>query len=138
MIDPEIESALNRELLIFLREELVAQGDGPNGLYQWYRNKFIPENIGLAPYDRAIARFVCEHCGSFDRFIEIGAGIGQECMLLALNRRRTWAVETGHINFAMMKRAVARVTEQIDPDLPRYMTYDSGLVSKTSAGVRYS
>ncbi len=121
-MDSAIEASLNRELLIFLKEELAAQGDGPDGLYQWYRNRFIPASIGLAPYDRAIVRFVLENCGSFDRFIEIGAGIGQECMLLALNRRRTWAVETGHINFAMMKRAVARVTERIDPDLPSYMT----------------
>lgn len=113
---------LDAELLAFLQEELEAQGSGPDGLYQWYRNRFVPTQIGLSPYDRGIAGFVLEHCAAYERFVEIGAGIGQCCMLLALSRRHSYPVESNHVNFAMMNRAMLRIADRVDTELPNYMT----------------
>jgi hypothetical protein len=121
-MDAAIEAALDRELFAFLKEELALQGDGPHGLYQWYRTRFIPAGVGLSPWDRAIASFVLENCAAADRFIEIGAGIGQACMLLALSRRRTLAIEQDKTNFAMMERAVERIADRINRELPNYMS----------------
>jgi SAM-dependent methyltransferase len=114
-----LETALERELAAFLKEEYASQREE---LYQWYRLKFVPHDIGLAPYDIAIADFVTEHCASFGRFVEIGAGIGQQSMLLAVRRYRTWAVEATDHMTALAERAFARVKDRVYPDLPNYMS----------------
>lgn len=118
-MDDALVAALDRELYAFLQEEFEKQGEE---LYQWYRLRHLPAGIGLSHYDRAIAQFVLDNCSFADHFVEVGAGIGQECMLLALFQRRTVAIETYGPNFRMMERAVARIAERIDPNLPDHMS----------------
>src|SRR5690242_4134217 len=108
MYDAEKEGRVDREIAAFLEEEHAAKGDQ---LYGWYRHRFLAANnkylsstIGLAPYDKAIARFVIENCPFAKRFVEVGAGLAQESMLLAAMGMSTCAIETNLTNFDMMKR----------------------------------
>jgi hypothetical protein len=126
MYDRAIQERLDREVATFLDEEYAVQGEN---LYQWYRNRFLAANntfltssIGLAPYDKAIARFVIERCPFAKRFVEIGAGVGQQSIFLAMMRMPSCAVEANTTNLDMMKRLVARIAERLDPELPKYMT----------------
>lgn len=126
MYDAELEARADREIAAFLEEEYDAKGDA---LYGWYRHRFLaannlylPATIGLAPYDKAIARFVIDHCSFASRFVEVGAGLAQESMLLALQGMSTIAIETNLDNFDMMKRLQGRLTERLDGELPKRMT----------------
>ena len=123
--DAAIEAQVDHTIAMFLEEEYAAKGDK---LYIWYRNGFLAVNnarltssIGLAPKDKAIARFVLEQCGFASRFVEIGAGVGQASMLLARLGLPTVAVETSHVNFDMMMRARDYVSQRLDPSLPERM-----------------
>jgi len=118
-MDTALVAALDRELHQFLLEESRRQGEG---LYQWYRTRYLPAGIGISHYDKTIARFVLDNCGFADRFIEIGAGIGQQCMLIALAGRRSVAIESDRVNFDTLERATARIAERIDARLPEYMS----------------
>jgi hypothetical protein len=126
MYDPGIEALADREIAAFLEEEYARQGEQ---LYQWYRLKFLAANnkqltssIGLAHYDRAIVRFVLEHCRFASRFVEVGAGVAQECMLLALNGLPAFGVETDQMHLDMMRRLRDRLAERLDRRLPMRMT----------------
>lgn len=126
MYDIEMEGRVDREIAAFLEEEHAAKGDA---LYGWYRHRFLAANnkyltstIGLAPYDKAIARFVVEHCSFAKRFVEVGAGLAQESMLLAMQGMATYAIETNLANFDMLTRLRARLAQRLDPDLPKRMT----------------
>jgi hypothetical protein len=119
LMEKPLEHALERELATFLHEEYASQGEE---LYQWYRLRFVPRDIGLAPYNVAIADFVTEHCGEFGRCIEIGAGIGQQSMLLALRKRQTLMIDANFEIFAMATRAFERIANRVYPELPTYMT----------------
>lgn len=125
MYDTEIEARVDREIASFLDDEYAARGDK---LYQWYRNYFLAQNnrhlpatIGLAPYDKAIVRFVLERCPFAKRFVEVGAGIAQESMLLAMMGMPTCAIETNQDNFDMMLRLLERLERRLDPGLPARM-----------------
>ena len=124
--DTEIETRVDREIATFFEEEYASKADALN---QWYRTKFLAannrylsSNIGLAHYDKAIARFVVERCPFAKRFVEIGAGAGQESILLGMMGMSTCAVEWNPSNFDMMKRLVARIAERVHPDLLKRMT----------------
>lgn len=126
MYDVEIEALLNREIADFLEKEYAERGDK---LYQWYRyrflaanNKALTETIGLGPHDRAIARFVIERCPFAKRFVEVGAGVGQESILLAMMGKTTCAIEANVENFTMMKRLVEHLAARLASDLPNRMT----------------
>jgi hypothetical protein len=126
MYDTDLEVRVDREIAGFLEQEHAAKG---NALYPWYRLKFIAAKnaalsatIGLAPYDRAIARFVVEQCSFATRFVEVGAGIGQESMLLALQGVPTYAIEWLADHIDMMTRLRRRLAERIDRTLPDRMT----------------
>ena len=115
------EALVDHTIAMFLEEEYAAKGDE---LYIWYRKRFLAANndlltssIGLAPKDRAIARFVAERCGFATRFVEIGAGLGQASMLLARLGLPTFAVESSYVNFDMMMRARDYVSRRLDPGL---------------------
>ena len=122
---PQIESQVDREIAAFLEDEYTERGDE---LYGWYRYRFLAKNnnyltrtIGLAPYDKAIARFVVENCSFAKRFVEVGAGLAQESMLLAMQGISTVAIETNGANFDMMTRLLERLTQRLDPELPKRM-----------------
>ena len=124
--DTAVEFQVDHTIAMFLEEEYAAKGDK---LYIWYRNSFLAANnprltasIGLAPKDKAIARFVVERCDFATRFVEIGAGVGQASMLLARLGLPAFAVETSHVNFDMMMRARDYVSQRLDPELPERMT----------------
>ena len=118
-MDNPLEHALDRELLAFYQDEYAARGEE---MYHWYKDYYIPQNIGLAPYNIAIADFVMAHCPEL-RFVEIGAGIGQISMLLATRRHHSSAVEAEASEiFPMAQRAFARITEKVFLELPNYMT----------------
>jgi hypothetical protein len=126
MYDTDLEARVDHEIAAFLKEEHAAKG---NALYPWYRLKFIAAKnsalsatIGLAPYDRAIARFVVEQCPFATRFVEVGAGIGQEAMLLALHGLPTYGIEWLADHVDMMLRLRQRLAERIDATLPERMT----------------
>ncbi|MBY0320963.1 MAG: hypothetical protein K2X72_19735 [Reyranella sp.] len=121
-----MEGRVDREIAAFLEEEYAAKGDQ---LYGWYRHRFLAANnkylsatIGLAHYDKAIARFVIENCPFARRFVEVGAGLAQESMLLAALGMSTCAIETNLTNFDMMKRLLERLSQRLAPDLPKRMT----------------
>ena len=120
---PLIERTLERELAKFFRDEYARQGED---LYQWYRCNFVPQNIGIAHYDWRIADFVTEHCGDFRTFVEIGAGIGQQSMLLAVRGKRVVTFEMHEAIFEMARRAFERVQKKVFPELPKYMTQING------------
>ena len=137
MYDAAIEARVNRAIGDFLDEEYAARGDK---LYQWYRNRFLAidnkyltETIGLAPYDRKIARFVLDQCRFATRFVEIGAALAQESMLIAIQGLPTFAVEVNPDNFDMMNRLRNRLTEQLDPALPTRMTPVNDFFPKRAA-----
>lgn len=126
MYDENIEERANREIANFLEEEYAAQGDG---LYQWYRFRFLAANnkalsstIGLAHYDKAIARFVLERCPFATRFVEVGAGIAQESMLIALHGLPAFAIETTPPHLDMMNRLRERLATRMDSRLVERMT----------------
>ena len=126
MYDTAMEGRVDREIAAFLEDEHAAKGDE---LYGWYRyrflaknNKYLSETIGLAPYDKAIARFVIERCPFAKRFVEVGAGLAQESMLLAMMGMPTFAIETNLTNFDMMKRLLDHLAKRLDPSLPARMT----------------
>jgi hypothetical protein len=126
MYDSDLEARADHEIAAFLGQEHAGKG---NALYPWYRLQFIaaknralPATIGLAHYDRAIARFVIEQCPLATRFVEVGAGIGQESMLLALHGLPAYAVEWFADHIDMMKRLRQRLAERIDRTLPDRMT----------------
>lgn len=126
MYDTQLVARMDREIAAFLEEEYAAKGED---LYQWYRRNFIVGNnkaltssIGLAPYDKKIVQFVLEQCPFAKRFVEVGAGLGQESILLGLLGMKTCAIEANRQNFDMMQRAVARAAERIDTTLPTRMT----------------
>lgn len=124
--DENIEARVDREIAAFLEEEYAAQGED---LYQWYRYKFIAANnkrltstIGLAHYDKAIVRFVLQSCPFATRFVEIGAGVAQESMLIALHGLPAFGVDTTPAHMEMMKRLRERLAERLDSGLLERMT----------------
>lgn len=126
MYDTDLESRADREIAAFLEEEHAAKG---NALYPWYRLKFLAAKnralsatMGLAPYDRAIARFVVEQCPFAMRFVEVGAGIGQESMLLALHGLPTFGIEWLADHVDMMTRLRRRLADRVDRTLLERMT----------------
>lgn len=126
MYDDKIERQLDVEIAAFLEEEYSAQGES---LYQWYRLKFLAANnkalsstIGLAHYDKAIVRFVIESCPFATRFVEIGAGIGQESILAALNGLPAFAVEASQDTIEMMNRLRQRLATKFDRRLLERVT----------------
>ena len=126
MYDKKIEERVDREIANFLEDEYAAQGDG---LYQWYRYRFLAANnksltstIGLAHYDKAIARFVLECCPFATRFVEVGAGLAQESMLVALHGLPAFAIESTLAHLDMMIRLRQRLATKLDSGLLEHMT----------------
>ena len=126
LYDVGLENRADRAIASFLDAEYQAQGET---LYQWYRLRFLVDHnrsltrtIGLAPKDKAIARFVLQHRGSVDRLVEIGAGIGQLSMLVALQGMRSIGVEAASAHAAMMTRLLGRLEEEVDPTIRARMS----------------
>jgi hypothetical protein len=126
MYDKKIEERVDMEIASFLEEEYAAQGDG---LYQWYRYRFLVANnksltstIGLAHYDKAIVRFVLERCPFATRFVEVGAGLAQESMLVALHGLPAFAIESTVAHLEMMNRLLRRLATKLDSRLLERMT----------------
>jgi hypothetical protein len=111
--------ALERELAAFLQEEYEEKGED---FHHWYRTRFIPNNIGLARYDWAIADFVSARRQKFERFVEVGAGIGQQSILLATRGMRVWIVDANKEYVEMGARAISRVARSLSPALPQFVT----------------
>jgi hypothetical protein len=126
LYDTDIEERADREIAAFLEEEYAAKG---KDLYQWYRTRFIaannkalPSTIGLAHYDKAIARFALEHCPFATRFVEVGAGIAQESMLVALHGLPAFGIDSTPEHLEMMKRLRERLANKLDSRLLERMT----------------
>ena len=120
MLNEKKVALLSKEIHAFLKQEQDEKG--PEGLYQWYRYKFVPYGIGLAPYDIGIARFVLANRDLFDRHVEIGAAAAQGSLLLAVHRMPSYAVEANPTNVDLLARLIEHLRSRMDPDLSKYIT----------------
>jgi hypothetical protein len=113
-----LEQAVNQEIHRFFCLEDEKTG---GQLYSWYRDNFVPRNLGLAHYDLAIARFYLNHCSNFARFVEIGAAAAQQSILLAAHHVKTSPVDHTDGQFTLMTRLIDHMARHLDPELPRYI-----------------
>ncbi len=111
----DLADIVSEEILAYLKEEYEASGD----LYQWYRTRYLPNNIGLSRIDREIASFVLRRFGATRKTVEIGAGIGQCSQLLALCGVQAIGVEASFAHFEMMRRLTDRLSARFDLTLPQ-------------------
>lgn len=86
------ERDLSDEVLAVLQAE--AEASGRESVYTWFREYYLNEGIGLAPYDVAIADFALRKLQDCN-FLEVGAGMAQLSALLAVRGFRTVGME-GH------------------------------------------
>ena len=114
----DLTDLVSDEVLCFLRDEQREAGD----IYQWYKHRYIENNIGLSRIDKAIAEFVVRRFGATRTTLEVGAGIAQCSQLLALTGVRAAGLEASHSHFEMMKRLTARLAARFDPDLLKRFT----------------
>ncbi|MGE4075775.1 MAG: AMP-binding protein [Reyranella sp.] len=114
----DLADLVSDEILSFLLDEQREAGD----IHQWYKHRYIGNNIGLSRIDRAIAAFVIRRFGATRTTLEVGAGIAQCSQFLALTGVRTAGLEASHAHFEMMKRLTARLAERFDTDLSKRFT----------------
>mgnify|MGYP003607644804 CR=1 FL=1 len=110
--------SVSDEILAFFRDEFDAAGD----LYQWYRTRYLANNVGLSRIERAIANFVIRRFGATRKTLEVGAGVAQCSQFLSLCGVQTVGVEASAAHFEMMKRLVDRLSARFDPELAKRFT----------------
>lgn len=86
--DERLASAVTR----YLQTRLAALGPTESGFYNYYA-RLAESGTPFQFYDKPVARFVLDHASNFDRYVEIGAGIGQLSALLAAGGLHAVAVE---------------------------------------------
>ena len=114
----DLADVVSDEILAFLLSELKAKGD----LYQWYKTRYLPNNIGLSRIDREIASFVLRRFGATRKTLEVGAGVAQCSQLLALSGVHAIGVEASSAHMDMMKRLTRRLSSSFDPELLKRFT----------------
>jgi hypothetical protein len=86
------EQHLATAVIEFLRARLAELGPSESGFYDYY-SSFAQTGTPFQIYDKAVVRFVLNQARPYDRYVEIGAGIGQLGALLAAEGLRAVAVE---------------------------------------------
>jgi SAM-dependent methyltransferase len=110
------EAKVEAAILDFLQKEIAAQLAPEDSIARWYRTMYLERGQGFAPFGRAVMGLLQERRGRFDRVTEIGAGLGQNCLQLALDGWSTIAVESGNPVYNWMERVLDRVN-RFAPDV---------------------
>lgn len=76
-IAPELE----RRMVAFMRERLATMGSHDSGLYNYYL-QLSNKGRAYSSYDVPIADFLVAKAPRFERYIDVGAGLGQLSALL--------------------------------------------------------
>jgi SAM-dependent methyltransferase len=112
----DAKARVDAAILDFLGKELTAQPAPEDSIARWYRTMYLERGQGFAPFGEAVIGLLQEKRGRFDRVTEIGAGLGQTCLQLALDGWSTIAVESGNPVYNWMERLLDRVN-RFAPDL---------------------
>jgi len=102
-------SVIDAEILNFLREELSAEGPMESPIATWYRKQYLNKSRGFAAFGQVLVDLLAQRRQRFDQVTEVGAGIGQTCVQLALEGWPTIAVESGAEVFGWMEHLLARL-----------------------------
>ena len=90
--DFDAEERLSNFTVEFLRKRLVELGPIESGFYGYYTH-LAERGVAFQSYEKALVRFMIDHASGFERYVEIGAGIGQLSALLATHGLITISVE---------------------------------------------
>jgi hypothetical protein len=125
----DLVELVNDEIFAFFAAEMAAQGD----LYQWYKYRYIDNNIGLSMIDREITNFIIRRFGSTRKILEVGAGVGQCTQFLALCGVDGIGLDSYGAHFEMMKRLSDRLNERFDCDIARHFKAACGFFPDDAA-----
>jgi len=75
-----------------MNDLLMSEGMDASGLYRYYTMRLDGRLGGILEYEHDLANYVIEHCQG-RRIVEIGAGLGELPIILALNGMKSAGVE---------------------------------------------
>lgn len=78
-----------------MNELLINDGADSSGLYGFYAARVSSRHGGILEYEEDLARYVLKHCSN-RRIVEIGTGLGELPIILALNGLVTAGLEYEH------------------------------------------
>ncbi|MGH6981573.1 MAG: hypothetical protein ACREFC_10235 [Stellaceae bacterium] len=81
-----------------MNELLITEGVDSSGLYGFYAARISGRLGGILEYEEGLARYVLEHCSN-RRIVEVGTGLGELPIMLALNGLVAAGLEYEHRRF---------------------------------------
>lgn len=86
------EQRFVKALAEFMNERLVEMGQEASGFFEYYAS-FVERGKVFSDLDNEVSRFILQKASHYQRYIEVGAGIGQLDALLASQGLKTIGVE---------------------------------------------